>query len=275
MPGGSFRPSTPAPDTFYDNIADTMGDGVWPSTYFERCFLAKSVAQIAACLEATAISAARSFKSLEGKSLLSEGRVCTNASRDVHRKLHKMGYSIPVPIETMNHASENPDVYALTTYHIKPESWIQYLMAEEPPLLGGWNNSTEANFEAFWKAFQVEHPSHEIFNFHGDRLSTVIPVLLHGDEGRAVKRTNYLVMSMESPIGSLRDPTLKCHCRRDLAERSGLPGYGTDLGTLSPETSELCRQQMTNYKGHSYLSHFLLFGVGGWMYKKHPHVMYG
>lgn len=37
--------------------------------------------------------------------------------------------------------------------------------------------------------------------------------------------------------------------------------------------SEILRKQVTNYKGHSFLSRFLLFGVGGWLYKKHPHIV--
>ena len=101
----------------------------------------------------------------------------------------------------------------------------------------------------------------------------MVPLLIHGDEGRAVKRTGYLVVSVESPLGSLDDPGVRCTCDEDLAKRAGLPSYGSDLGAIDQCFLEICRSQVTNFKGHSYLSHFLCFGVGGWVYKRHPSVV--
>eukprot|EP00438_Fugacium_kawagutii_P006111 Skav219830 [mRNA] locus=scaffold1238:601373:602779:+ [translate_table: standard] len=80
-------------------------------------------------------------------------------------------------------------------------------------------------------------------------------------------------MSFESPLGSLGDPNLKCTCCEDLASRPGLPTYGQDLGAVDQRFLKICREQTTNLKGHSYLSHFLCFGVGGYIYKRHPYVV--
>ena len=195
----------------------------------------------------------------------------TNSSRNVHRAMERMGYSLPIKVHSMTHVAETADVQTLTSYHIKAEDWIQHWMNEFPELLGGQGNPHD-NFEAFWKVYQMEHPGHEVFSQHQDRLRNVVPVILHGDEGRAVKRTNYLVVSFESPIGSLRDPTLKCSCIADLEKRCGLPSYGSDLGAIDSNYVDFCRKQTTNFKGHSYLSRFLLFGIGGWVYKNHPNV---
>lgn len=120
----------------------------------------------------------------------------------------------------------------------------------------------------------MEHPGHCVFTQHMHRLSRVVPILLHGDEGRAVKRTNYLVMSMESPLGSVPDSKISCDCCEALRCRRNLPTYGEEnIGAISTATLETARKQLTNYKGHSYLSKWLLFGVGGWVYKKHPHIV--
>ena len=66
---------------------------------------------------------------------------------------------------------------------------------------------------------------------------------------------------------------MRCDCCSQLRDRPTLPQYGSDLGTLDPAVVNICKKQTSNFKGHSYLSCFLLFGLGGWIYKRHPHVV--
>ena len=224
--------------------------------------------------QATAESAERSLKASAGQPTHAPG--ATNASRNMHAKFAKLGYSLPIEIECTEHVCTSEDVQTLqnfTTYHVKPRSWIRHWMTHAPELLGGCSGPASDNFEAFWRTYEVQHPNHVVFETHSHQLEKVVPLLLHGDEGRTVKRTNYLVMSMESPLGSVNDPNIRCACSEEMAGRKDLPSYGNDLGTLSPKTLEIARKQLTNYKGHSYLSKWLLFGVGGWIYKKQPHIM--
>ena len=194
----------------------------------------------------------------------------TNASRDMHRAMDFLGYSLPIPIQTLE---VDCDGDMMQTYHIKPTDWLKHWMNEQPELLAGWSGNPNDTFESLWKMFQVHQPNHSVFSRHAERLNTVIPILLHGDEGRAVKRTNYLVLSMETPFGSLNDPTLRCTCCGDLAGRAGIKSYGCDMCAVDEKFMERCRKQTTNLKGHSYLSHWLLFGMGGWIYKRFPHVV--
>ena len=265
MPGEAFKK---VPDEFITNLADQLGDSVRVSTIVLTSFIITLV-QIPCPPEATAASAQKSWHSLD------QGKCqdYNNASRVIHERMEKLGYSLPIPIHETEHHSELPDTHRLTTFHILPEDWVKYWMVECPELLCGWNGGPKENVTAFWRAFQSHHPSHEVFSKHAGRLDQVVPLLLHGDEGRAVKRTNYLVLSIESPLGSLDDPTVRCTCCNDLRKRSGLPTYGTDADVLDPEVLAMCRRQTTNFKGHSYLSHFLLFGMGGWIYKRHPHIV--
>ena len=218
------------------------------------------------------MSADRSMKAVHGNLAKPDGK---NSTRDMHRVFGDLGYFLPIPIQTMEHHTQVPDHQALTTYHVNPEDWVLHWMADCPSLLCGWDGGPAENFSAFWHCYHQSHPGHEVFSKHQGRLHKVVPLVIHGDEGRGVKRTNFMVVSMESPIGSLDDPTAttSCSCKSDLEKRSCIPSSGADANTLSQEVLRVAKKQMTNYKGHSYLSHWLLFGVGGWLYKKHPHII--
>lgn len=216
------------------------------------------------------MSAQRTVQILKGQ----EPSNPNNAERDMQTLFTHLGLSLPIPIQSMEHRCEDSDTKIVKTFHIKPEDWIQYWMNTQPNLLGGHHGDAFENFHAFWKVYELQHGDHNVFTEHRNRLHRVVPLLLHGDEGRAVKRSNYLVMSMETPFGSVPDNTLKgCSCHEELAARPDWPSYGSDSGSLPPEILQVARGQLTNYKGHSYLSRWLLFGAGGWLYKKHPHIV--
>ena len=194
-----------------------------------------------------------------------------NAERDLRRILSDLGYSLPIPIHSIEHATGETE--KTVTYHLRPQDWVKFLMEAHPELLGGHTGNCYDNFKTFWEMFRTQHSTHAVFEKHNDHLHRVIPLLLHGDEGRAVKRTNYFVTSVESPLGSCGDPNLHCSCAEKLQGRSRLPSYGSDAGHVSSETLRQARTMVTNFKGHSYLSRYLLFGVGGWVYKKFPHII--
>ena len=69
-------------------------------------------------------------------------------------------------------------------------------------------------------------------------------------------------------MGARPDPTLRCDCSQQLTRRQGMPSYGVGSSDVNPAHLDAARKMVTNYKGHSYLSRFLLFGMGGWVYKK-------
>ena len=227
-------------------------------------------------IEATAASALKTLRAIEGKDEPSEEkRVDQNSERDMQRFVQEHGFSLPVPIRTMEHDcnGNTPDL-RLTTYHIRPQDWVQHWIDSCPELLCGKNATYAENFEAFWKLYEVEHPQHEVFSTHRDRLSRVVPLLIHGDEGRAVKKTSYLIVSVETPFGSHDDPRIAggCSCQSFVDSRADLPSYGDDLNLVDEKYIKIAQKQLTNFKGHSYLSRWLIFGLGGWVYKKHTHI---
>ena len=117
MPGEAFKK---VPDEFITNLADQLGDGVRVSTIVLTSF-AITLVQIPCPPEATAASAQKSWHSLDrGKC-----QDYNNASRVIHERMEKLGYSLPIPIHETEHHSELPDTHRLTTFHILPEDWVK------------------------------------------------------------------------------------------------------------------------------------------------------
>ena len=177
----------------------------------------------------------------------------------------------------MDHQDATSETGLLRTHHVKPQDWVKYWMDTSPETIGGCNNDAETIFSAFWALYRLQHPEHKVFQQHGDRLHKVVPLCIHGDEGRAVKRTNFLVCSVESVLGSVQDGRVSqgCSCEAKLMSRPSIPTYEPDTPppAIDPNMLRVAAEQLTNFKGHSYLSRMLIFGVGGWVYKKHPHIV--
>ena len=86
------------------------------------------------------------------------------------------------------------------TAYIRVQDWLQYLVKRNPSLLAGGNESLEFQLEAFWMAYRQTHSSHPVFD-RGLDLGTTIPLAFYSDEGKGPKRGNFVVASIESPIG--------------------------------------------------------------------------
>ena len=180
---------------------------------------------------------------------------------------------MPVEIHELDHPGDS----MIKTWHVRPPSWIAYLMGNYPELLAGPGVAAR-NFEPFWAAYRLAHPHHELFDSPwATSLSTVIPMLLHGDEGRSLKKGKCMVLSLQSPLGSTPKSAARntCQCHSELASRRDLPSFGSgeDVYCLDAEARECLRGQTTNYQGHTSLSRFLLFTLGSWIYQTRPEIM--
>ena len=222
--------------------------------------------------EATAVSVARCLAASRGRAASSSQE--KNAERDVGRLFERHNLSLPIPTERMDHEVIMGLERSLQTHHVKPENWLRFLMQEDPSLLCGVSGDVRLNNQAFWKAYSLQHASHAVFQRHGSHLGDVLPVFIHGDEGRGKKKTGYLVVSFETPFGSTKRPKPACSCAQYLASRPDLPTFGVcNDRALETEWLGACRGMYTNYRGHSYLTRFLLFGLGKSVYKFNPHVL--
>ena len=72
--------------------------------------------------------------------------------------------------------------------------------AKLPRLWGGGDRA--AVLTRFWERFEVHQGSHEVFKEHSERLSYVLPLQLHADEGQTLKQSGIMVLAWQSPIGA-------------------------------------------------------------------------
>ena len=220
--------------------------------------------------EATAVSVVRALASASGRETTASQEA--HAERFVQGLFAKHNLSLPVPVVSLQHEVVEGHLADITTYHIDPRSWVKYWMAVDPAILAGAGDPG-INFETFWKVYQLQHGDHELFR-SGKDLRKVVPLYVHGDEGRSQKKTSYLVVSVESPIGSRERNSRPCTCSANLLASPGIPEFGSLDPALIPDSNTSpFRCMSTNYSGHSYLSRHLVFGIGGWISKKNPHVV--
>ena len=197
-----------------------------------------------------------------------------NAERDLHKRFALLGLSLPLKAEPLEHENEGKAV--VTTHWVRPSTWIKVLLQKAPFVLLGENNH-KLQCESFWALYRQHEPTSEVFKHRSEsELQRSIPILIFGDEGRGAKRGNFLVWTVESAIGLsyLSKQERACNCAAALAT---LPPNDVTHSTCE---KRVCEQhfdhallQTTNYKGHSYLTRHLLFGIPHWLYKENKNVV--
>ena len=159
-----------------------------------------------------------------------------NAARHVDRAVRRFGLQLPVPVSEHSYTE---DAETLSLPYIKPYDYLRCLLLYHPDLLLGGYTMIEANavLEQFWKRFEAEQPSHEVFRDRS-RLKWMIPYALHGDGGRTQKKQPLDIISLEPTLGldSKRIQDIRCFCPRPCS----------------------CSSPWVNSKHNSYLSRFLL-----------------
>ena len=188
----------------------------------------------------------------------------------------RLALDLPIPIQETKHETVGVSYTETTTYHVEPGDYLKFFMHECPDLLCGPGDWKE-NLQSFWSLYQCHHPQHSVFQQHAaENHKYIVPLCVHGDEGRGLKATNYLVCSIQSPIEGLaqdKSDMPACSCASCLAGRNDLPAFPGPPQAVSLDQVSCARRMMTNYKGHSYLSRFLIFGLGAWIYKEQGHVV--
>ena len=231
----------------------------------------QSCKQLAA--QASATMVARTMTSGMGSKRVRDVR---NPEDYAHRVFKKKGKSLPVEPQCMQH----PGQTSLKTWYVSPQQWVEHIMSSHPELLAGPGRSeSEENLTSFWSAYRFAHGHHSVFSSHLEtQLHRVLPLLLHGDEGRGAKKGKCCVLSLQSMIGSLPEPHPKenCDCAAVL-QKGNLPVYG--IGDEEPPyclteaVRKNLRRQATNYPGSTFISRWLLFSLGSWVYKPHPEIL--
>eukprot|EP00438_Fugacium_kawagutii_P035612 Skav231842 [mRNA] locus=scaffold2215:283811:285574:+ [translate_table: standard] len=171
-----------------------------------------------------------------------------NIVRDTYRRINHWGIGWKVPLDVVNFECGDHDV--VPVHYLHPRKLLQYLAENKADVIHGGNPDA---IPSFWSAYEKYHPSHEAFISQTD-FSRLIPVNLHGDEGRGKRRSQTTVVSFECLLGMAGKPV---NCRT--CKPSSLPEYHGAGWNGNP----VCEKLVRNMKGHSFLQHFPLFVIPG------------
>ena len=131
------------------------------------------------------------------------GRLATipekNSERDVQRLASRFKLTLPVPLSTFK-------VGRQTIHYIKMTDWAKFLLSQNL-----WHHLTgldkpdaekcEMSWSLFWKRYREYQPSHDIFQRPNFDFSRCCGLMLHGDEGRGLRKTAVLVLAAHSILG--------------------------------------------------------------------------
>ena len=171
-----------------------------------------------------------------------------NLARDAYRAVGRLGCAWKVPLGVHNFTSEDGTV--ITTDYLPPKRLVQYLVGKKPHSIFG--SATADGLGKFWECYRFYHSAHEVFSVHANHLGRVIPLAMHGDEGTGKRRSQTVVVSLESIFGMVGGKARCSTCR---------PSYRDypEFNQLSSDVSEQCKTFRCNLKGHSFLQHYPLF----------------
>lgn len=120
--------------------------------------------------------------------------------------------------------------------------------------------------------YQFYQPGHEAFQKTTEELKYTFPIAIHGDEGRYLKKGNFMVCTVENLIGNDGDKKLlkgPCTCSEDpVLSRYGNIGTGHTGDESFNRLVQIAAGQHVNDTGNEFLSKFVCFGMSSLVYKK-------
>ena len=161
--------------------------------------------------------------------------------RDSHQVIKKQKSVLDIPVKTIQ-------CDGIPLPWISPESWLVYLVDNGLwPLLAGCERHDYAgadhNWSRFWEAYKKIDPSFDLFHMEGIDYSKTAAMLIHGDEGRTLKKNGIMITSLQSCLGR-----------------------GYDEKRVRKEHDKL----QVNFAGHSFTSRYILSTIPKTAYETHP-----
>ena len=183
-----------------------------------------------------------------GISLWSKADV-THPERDAHRIMKKQKTKLDVPLGTIQ-----CDGHSVPW--ISPESWLRYLVNKGLwPRLAGCDRfdyaGAQENWANFWKEYRKINPGFELFHMEGVDFSRTAACLIHGDEGRTLKKGGMLVTSLQSAIGR---------------------GFDQKRVRANDRNNGQARKLQVNFAGHSFTTRFVVSTIPKTAYEAQPEV---
>ena len=138
-------------------------------------------------------------------------RADSHACANLHKLLHKSGYTLPVRISTcttpVRLAKRGSSKKAMVQFPIlKLSDWARCILRHGGQfLLGGQSLAAQDSFgrtlELFWERYRRIEPSHPFFKSNHDWRRS-LPYALHGDEGRGAGKKPIMVLGAQPLVTS-------------------------------------------------------------------------
>ena len=126
-----------------------------------------------------------------------------NSSRALYRILTRAGLLWKVPITELQMPGRNRGEL-MHVPALMPRDFMLHLLQNAPDLLWGGDPdpvTASRTLASFWRHYKSYHPEHLVYKELEGNLNQVIPLVLHGDEGRGLRKGQCAVMMLESPLG--------------------------------------------------------------------------
>eukprot|EP00438_Fugacium_kawagutii_P009561 Skav231891 [mRNA] locus=scaffold708:316769:318364:- [translate_table: standard] len=139
---------------------------------------------------------------------------------------------------------------------ICPTKWLRFLVDQGlwPRLAGCGPNDYEGareNWTSFWREYQKINPDFQLFELDNVDLSRTAAFIIHGDEGRTLKKGGMLVSSLQSALG-----------------------FGFDQKRIRRRNNASPRRLQVNFAGHSYTTRFVVSTIPKTAYETQPEVFH-
>jgi len=171
-----------------------------------------------------------------------------NSERDVQRTLKKQKSKLDIPVSSVTSSG-------CKVPWISPESWLRFIVTKGLwPMMAGCDvhdyDGAARNWLQFWKTYQQIHPDFELFHMENVDLSRTAAWLIHGDEGRTLKRNGLMVTSVQSALG------------RGFDEKR-VHGQNADSAKLR-----------VNFAGHSFTTRYVVNTMPKTAYESNPGIFH-
>ena len=184
-----------------------------------------------------------------------------SAARDARAFMRRWGLTWNVPLSCYRYTH---DCKEIEVPYLSPLKMLPYLLERAPGLLFGGLDAVQGQglLSSFWSAYKQTHGEHSVYRDHYDSLATTLPIAVHGDEGRGVRKGNTCILSVESVFGLSTASNIESATHHHACRCCS----GTGLDLEEPVRSQTpcsdlppASYQALTTKGHCFLTRFLVF----------------
>ncbi|CAE7466428.1 FAM186A [Symbiodinium sp. CCMP2592] len=142
-----------------------------------------------------------------------------NASRALHRFVHREGKTLPIPISTTPLTIRQKRGGSIDVKYpiLRLTDWLNHILGEAGGqfVLAGhhvWDTGHQDVFRRFWQRYESADSQHVIYSQKSEQeRSRTIPFCIHGDEGRGLAKVPVLITNFQCVVPYMGEDRLNTH----------------------------------------------------------------